>query len=104
MREITEFTNEPLTDFTTPENREAMEAALAEVKSRLGQRHRIVIGGARMDGDGTFTSMNPSRPGEIVGVFAKSTAELADAAVKNAHEVFATWSRTPARDRSEVLF
>ena len=101
MREITEFVNEPFTDFGKPENRKAMEAALAGVRSRLGASHQIVIGGKRMAGDGTFASTNPSRPGEVVGVFEKGTAELADLAVRTAHETFASWSRTPARERSD---
>jgi len=104
MREITEFVNEPFTDFGKSENRKAMEAALAKVRARLGASHQVVIGGKRMAGDGTFVSTNPSRPSEIVGVFEKGTAELADLAVKTAHEAFASWSRTSARDRSEVLF
>src|SRR5262249_10855994 len=104
MREITEFVNEPLTDFGRPENRKAMEAALAKVRSMLGASHQIVIGAKRMSGEGTSTSTTPSRPAEIVGVFEKGTAELADLAVRTAHETFASWSKTPARERSEVLF
>src|SRR5262249_15716118 len=104
MREITEFVNEPFTDFGKPENRKTMEAALAKVRTMLGAPHQIVIGGKRMSGDGTFTSTNPSRPGEVVGVFEKGTAELADLAVRTAHDAFASWSRTPARERSEILF
>src|SRR5262245_4015303 len=104
MREITEFVNEPFTDFSRPENRKAMESALARVRKPLGASHQIVIGGKRMNGEGTFTSTNPSRPSEIVGVFEKGTAELADLAVRTAHEAFAAWSRVPARDRSEIVF
>jgi 1-pyrroline-5-carboxylate dehydrogenase len=104
MREITEFANEPFTAFGKPENRKAMEAALTKVRSLLGASNQIVIGGKRMNGDGTFTSTNPSRPSEIVGIFEKGTAELADLAVKTAHETFASWSRTSAHERSEILF
>ena len=103
MREITEFRNEPLTDFGRPENRRAMEQAVARVSSELGRTYRIIIGGRELDGDGTFASLDPSQPDRPVGVFAKGTVELADAAVRNAHETFASWSRTPARERSEIL-
>src|SRR5436309_2359688 len=103
MREITEFRNEPLTDFGRPENRRAMEQAVASVSSELGRTYKIIIGERELDGDGTFASLDPSQPDRPVGVFAKGTVELADAAVRNAHETFASWSRTPARERSEIL-
>ena len=43
--EKSEFSNEPLTDFSVPEHRAAMESALSGVASNLGRRHRLVIGG-----------------------------------------------------------
>jgi 1-pyrroline-5-carboxylate dehydrogenase len=104
MREITEFKNEPLTDFNVPANRKAMEEAIRTVEGQLGRTYKIVIGGREMEGDGTFSSTNPSRPDQVVGVFPKATVELADAAVKSAYTAFQTWSRTPARDRAELLF
>ena len=39
------FRNEALTDFSKPENRAAMDAALAKVKSQLGRDHPLRIGG-----------------------------------------------------------
>ena len=101
--EMREFTNEPLTDFSQPEARRAMDQAIAKVRSQLGRTYPIVIGGAPMEGDGTFQSTNPSKPDEVVGVMAKATSEIADQAVRAAHDAFATWSRTSARERADLL-
>src|SRR5881397_2394088 len=103
MREVTEFKNEPLTDFGAAENRRAMEQALQKVATQLGRSYRIVIGGRDFDGDGTFASTNPSQPDQVVGTFPNATAELAGLAVKAAHEAFGSWSRRPARERAEIL-
>ena len=44
----TEFSNEPLTDFTKEENAAAMRAAIEKVKGELGQEYPLVIGGERI--------------------------------------------------------
>ena len=41
--EITEFRNEPLTDFSRDENRRAMEEALRKVAAKLGKTYPLVI-------------------------------------------------------------
>src|SRR5262245_15213874 len=101
---LPEFKNEPLTDFSKEANAAAMRQALAKVSSELGRTHSIVIGGRVMEGDGTFDSTNPSRPDQVVGRFAKGTAEQADLAVRAAFEAFGPWSRRPARERADLLF
>src|SRR6267142_4972925 len=47
---LSEFRNEPLTDFTKPENKAAMEAALLRVKEEFGREYPLVIGGQRITG------------------------------------------------------
>ena len=41
---ITPFKNEPLTDFTNPENARKMKEALVRVKAELGREYDMVIG------------------------------------------------------------
>ncbi len=41
---IKPFKNEPLTDFSKPANRKAMEKALAKVQTMLGKEYPLVIG------------------------------------------------------------
>jgi 1-pyrroline-5-carboxylate dehydrogenase len=99
-----EFTNEPFTDFIKPENRTAMLAALAKVKSEFGREYPLVIGGERITTTEKTQSTNPSRPDEVVGIFQKATVEHGNRAVEEANKAFETWKRVPAEERVELLF
>src|SRR6267154_2655516 len=44
----TEFTNEPFVDFSKPENRAAMEAALKKVAGEFGRDYPMFIGGEKV--------------------------------------------------------
>jgi 1-pyrroline-5-carboxylate dehydrogenase len=96
------FRNEPLTDFSKPEIRAAMEAALARVRSEFGREYCLWIAGAPQTTGDLLTSVNPSKPSETVGRHHKASAELAARAVEDAHAYFAEWGRTPATHRVEL--
>jgi 1-pyrroline-5-carboxylate dehydrogenase len=98
-----EFRNEPLTDFTRPEERAAMKAALAHVRARLGADYPMVIGGADVHNDGLGASLDPSEPSQVVGRVPAGTPAHADRAVRAAQEAFTSWKRTPAEERSAYL-
>ncbi len=98
------FKNEPLTDFTKPANRKAMESALAKVKKLLGKEYPIVIGGEEIFTESKFNSTNPSRPTEVVGVFQKADARLADRAVETAAAKFEEWKGVEPKRRADYLF
>jgi 1-pyrroline-5-carboxylate dehydrogenase len=97
------FQNEPFTDFSTPENHQAMLDALAHARTQLGATYRLLIGGAPTETGETFTSVNPARPAEIIGTHYAATAAEADKAIAAAEAAFATWSRTPVADRVGLL-
>jgi 1-pyrroline-5-carboxylate dehydrogenase len=99
-----EFTNEPFTDFTKPENRAAFEAALKKVAGELGREYPVIIDGEKLTAAEKTRSINPSRPSQVVGVFQKSDAALANRAVEAAARTFETWKRVPAADRAEICF
>jgi 1-pyrroline-5-carboxylate dehydrogenase len=98
------FKNEPLTDFSKPANRKAFEAALEKVKSRLGSEYPIVIAGEEIRTAEKLKSYNPSRPSEIVGVFQKADANLANKAVETAAMAFEQWQHVDAKNRADYLF
>ncbi|HUS05956.1 MAG TPA: L-glutamate gamma-semialdehyde dehydrogenase, partial [Bryobacteraceae bacterium] len=97
------FRNEPYADFSQPENRNAMEAALKKVRGELRREYDLLIAGERVKTGDTLQSLNPSRPDEVVGIHHKATAELARKAVETAHASFREWSRTPPEARVEML-
>ncbi|HEX8136107.1 MAG TPA: L-glutamate gamma-semialdehyde dehydrogenase [Pyrinomonadaceae bacterium] len=101
---LSEFRNEPFTDFSREENAGAMRAALEKVKAQLGRDYPLVIGGERIMTGRTLESLNPANKTEVVGRFQKATEELARHAVENAHETFASWRNTPPHERADLLF
>src|SRR5580765_3360288 len=101
---LTEFRNDPLTDFSKEENAQAMRAALAKVKSELGREYPLVIGGERITTDAKLDSINPAKRSEVVGRFQKATKELANKAVESAAATFQTWKKTTPAERADLLF
>ncbi len=97
------FLNEPWADFSIPEKRSAMERALAEVRAQLGREYELSIGHERFRTTDKLKSLNPSHPGEVVGIHQKATPELASRAVEEAYAFFPEWSRTPAAERVGML-
>jgi 1-pyrroline-5-carboxylate dehydrogenase len=97
------FRNEPFTDFTTPENREAMVEALARARSEIGRTYDLVIGGKPVRLAKTFASVNPAAPEEAIGRHYAATPAEADAAVAAAEAAFAGWSRTASAERVVLL-
>ena len=101
---LTPFVNEPFVDFSQPENKRRMEAALAEVRARLGREYDIVIGGRRLKTAGKILSMNPSHPAEVVGVHQRAGQEHVEEAMQAAQTAFASWRNVPVPDRAALLF
>jgi 1-pyrroline-5-carboxylate dehydrogenase len=100
----TPFVNEPFVDFTQPENKRRMQAALADVEEKLGREYDMVIGGKRLKTAGKILSMNPARPAQVIGVHQRAGAEHVEPAMQAAQAAFATWSRTSVEDRAGLLF
>lgn len=100
---LSEFRNEPLTDFNKPENKSAMEAALQKVKAEFGREYPIVIGGQRITGLKTFDSINPSHKDQVLGRFNKGTRQHVEEAVEAAWKAFEEWKRQPVDIRAGLL-
>ena len=97
------FRNEPPTDFTRPEARAAMRAALAEVRGQFGHFYPLKLGDCTIEVAEEFVSNDPGDSRVVVGRFPRAGAEQADLAVTSAREAFGAWSRTPATGRAAVL-
>ena len=101
---VSEFTNEPLVDFSKPENRRAMEEALKKVAGEFSREYPMYIGGKRVTTSEKRASTNPSHPSQAIGMFQVATAEMAKQAVEAAHKAFDSWKRVPTERRAECLF
>jgi 1-pyrroline-5-carboxylate dehydrogenase len=98
------FTNEPFIDFADPENKRAMQAALADVETHLNHEYDLIIGGRRLKTKEKIISTNPARPSQVIGIHQRAEAEHAEEAIQAAQAAFLTWSRTPVAERAALLF
>jgi 1-pyrroline-5-carboxylate dehydrogenase len=101
---LTPFKNEPFVDFSLPENKRAMEAALARVQSELGREYEMIVAGRRVKTEGKIHSVNPARPEQVVGITQRAEAEHAEAAMQAALAAFPAWSGTSVAERAALLF
>ncbi len=101
---LRDFRPETYLDFSDPESKDRMEAAIAAVRGRLGREYPNRIGGENVRLNETQTSTNPASPRQVIGVFPRGGEDHADRAVAAAEEAFGSWSRTPADKRADVLF
>ena len=106
QRTLDEFRNEPFTDYSKPENAEAMRTAIEKVRSELGREYGIVINGEKIALESKFTSNNPANKAEVVGVFSEgdTNTDLVEKAITAATNAFKTWSNVPPATRAEYLF
>jgi 1-pyrroline-5-carboxylate dehydrogenase len=100
---LSPFSNEPFTDFSTSENKRAMLEALDRARAELGQTYDLIIAGSDVQTATTFNSVNPANPLEIIGTHYAASAGEANAAVEAAQFAFASWKMTPAADRVDLL-
>jgi len=98
------FVNEPMIDWTNPENVRTMQAAIEKVRSELGREYDLVIGGRRIKTGDTAPSVNPAKPSEVVGVHHQAGPAEVEPAMQAALKAFDTWSRTTTQERTTLLF
>ncbi|WP_017812769.1 L-glutamate gamma-semialdehyde dehydrogenase [Paenibacillus shenyangensis] len=101
---IQTFANEPFVDFSQPDNREAMEQAIARVRAELGQTLPLHIGDQKIVTEDKIVSINPANKDEVIGYMSKANQQLAEQAMQTALETFETWKKVPARIRADYLF
>jgi len=97
------FRNEPYTDFTTPSNITAFEAALKQVRAGLGGAHPLVIGGQSIITPNNYATINPSKPSEELAYFSQGDASHADQAIESARCAFETWQHVAVAERAGYL-
>ncbi|HLM61145.1 MAG TPA: L-glutamate gamma-semialdehyde dehydrogenase [Pyrinomonadaceae bacterium] len=107
QRTTDEFKNEPFTDYSKPENAEAMRQAIEQVKGELGRDYPVIVNGEKITLDKTFESFNPAEKSQVVGRFSDADADsenLVNQAIDAATEAFKTWRNVKAEERADYLF
>src|SRR5215218_10559599 len=105
-RVLDEFRNEPFTDYSKPENEQAMIAAIERVRGELGREYPCIINGEKISLPSNFESMNPAKKSEVVGVFSEvdTDTSLVQRALEAAGNAFKLWRNVTPAERAEYLF
>lgn len=101
---LTEFRNEPFTDFSVAANEEKMKAALDKVKGEFGRKYPLVVGKEHIETQETIDSTNPSHPDQVLGRFSKADVKIAEKAMQAALDAFKTWQKVGPHERARYLF
>jgi len=98
------FVNAANTDYTLAANREKQRAALKDFEAtKLGKKWPVIINGKKVTDRPFLPSVNPARPAQIVGYWAKGTVQDAEDAVAASVAFFPKWRATPVDDRAKML-
>ena len=98
------FINAANTDFSIAVNRVRQAAALQDFESsRLGKKWPVIINGKKITDRPFLPSVNPARPAQVVGYWAKGTVQDAEDAVAASVAYFPKWRATPVDDRARML-
>lgn len=97
------FRNEPVTDFSNPENARRMREALVKVRAELGREYDMVIGDRLIKTKEKIRTVNPARPSQVVGVFQSAGREHVEPAIQAAQKAFESWKRTSMEERASLL-
>ena len=100
---LTEFRNEPFTDFSQKANCEKMQEALKKVRAQLGQKYPLMIGGKAVETDKELVSTNPAKPEEVIGSFSKAGQKEAEMAMQAALKAFESWKNVAPEERARCL-
>jgi 1-pyrroline-5-carboxylate dehydrogenase len=100
---VPEFKNEPLTDFSDPGQRAAMQAALQQVASEFDREWPLVIGGERVTTGKWIDSFDPCHKERRVGRVARASRTEAERALDAAWTAYPEWSRWRAEERARLL-
>ena len=103
IRKAEAYQNEPHTDFSRAEYREAFKAALKDVEGQLGQEYPLVIDGKAVSSRKSIVSLNPSHKSQTVGTVTAATVDQAEQAIEVARRAFEQWRKIETTHRAEYL-
>jgi 1-pyrroline-5-carboxylate dehydrogenase len=99
-----EFRLSYATMFNPPEVlHERYDAALQDVKARIGREHAMLIDGQEVRCDDKFEDLSPINHNWVLGRFQKGAAEHAERALSAARHAAPTWSGMPWKERIRLL-
>lgn len=87
----------------TEEFHAAYEAAVDKVRSELGAKRPMIIGGKEVWASASFEDTSPADRTLVLGHFQKGTKDHAREAIRAAREAFPGWASTAYEDRVRIV-
>jgi 1-pyrroline-5-carboxylate dehydrogenase len=103
VKNLPEYKNEALTDFSVEANADLMRQALVKRRKTLGDHHEIFINGVEEKTNKSINSVNPANIKEVVGTVGSASPEQAARAIEIAADAFKTWKNTSVDERAGLL-
>lgn len=97
------FVNAANTDYTLAANRDKQRAALTACAAQLGKKWPLIINGKKITDREYIASINPAKPSQVIGSWARATVADAESAVAASVTAFPKWRATPVDDRAKML-
>jgi RHH-type proline utilization regulon transcriptional repressor/proline dehydrogenase/delta 1-pyrroline-5-carboxylate dehydrogenase len=97
------FINAANTDFSLAANREKQRAALKAYSAQLGKKWPLIINGKKISDREYIPSVNPAKPSQVVGSWARATVADAESAIAAATAAFPAWRATSVEDRAKIM-
>ncbi len=98
------FSNEPFSDFTRKDVRDAFSESLLRIRQELGKTYPLHIDGEDVTTTDTLTSVNPAQPSETIGYICQASTTEVDMAIKAARNALPAWRAMAPADRAQYLF
>ena len=97
------FKNSANTDYSQATNRDKQQVALKAYSTQLGKKWPLIIDGKKISNREYVASVNPAKPSQIIGSWARATVADAEAAVIASQVAFPKWRATPVEERAKIL-
>ncbi len=103
VRNIEDFSNEPVHRFSSDNERNIFIESIENVRKNLGKEYPLFINGKKIRKKEYILSVNPARPDEVVGRVASADKNDAEEAVASAISAFPAWRDRTAGERADYL-
>jgi RHH-type proline utilization regulon transcriptional repressor/proline dehydrogenase/delta 1-pyrroline-5-carboxylate dehydrogenase len=100
---VEKFHNEPHTDFSRAEHRDAMQRAIKDVAGQYGNDYPVVINGKSINTRSHLSVRNPSHKSQVIGSVSAANTDLAAQAVESARHAGLQWRKISTGHRAEYL-
>ncbi|MFO7728257.1 MAG: L-glutamate gamma-semialdehyde dehydrogenase [Desulfonatronovibrio sp.] len=104
QKNVPDFENQSLADFTLESEREAFPDAISRVRKEMGGDYPLIINNKEVYTDDKLSTYNPADPDEIIGHVCQASTLEVDQALSGARQALPMWRDLSPQDRANYIF